>query len=942
MNPDVQSYLATYQHTQAYLRLSAAYCDYLGGIRWSSDDDALVYRDGRTFAFCAMIADFLEGFSSGGRVVPFGCVLHGIHLLQNGRKHPDVEVRRLHQLFSATGSNWRNAGALAAALADGVPEPVQPPRLEHVCRRLRDRAFPIRWFIARFHESPVAAPEAPAIAPPDFERLVSDRLAAYSEDELRGWLQHGRGPVHEAGKQLAREQPSPRSLTGVLAALLLRPRLAGAETYVTRLVGALTLPPRRLTPQELPVGGYADMTTHGALEHILPSQHALDELEFLRRFAERELLFFRREEPPAQNRQEIAVLIDQGVRTWGDVRVVLAAAALALGKQAITRTQGFRLAGSSNGGRLLDPLDADAETLGELVEASDLSFHPGAALEAVLETPCDALRDIVLLTHPRNLSEADVLVAARRAGPRDRVFAVALDEAGSASVSEIRHGAVVTLRQFRVEFAASQPPPSQPGPAEPLSPLSPWTGDVEPVPFPFRFGTQGPIKHFAFDYDSRHLLTVTGNGMLHLWGVDGNHREVLPRPFADGVPLVDIRAIVGVASGVVVVGVRDPQRLLAAHYDIPRRRCRIHDVGPAPPTVVVQYVEQYPGGPLQRCKDTGNPRIVAEYIPQCHTVSVAAPGAFRAPSHVVQLTTMSRSDTIVTTGASQPPVPMPAAVLDRYRYVVDTATGEITQRQAADGDEWSYLPESDGMPILRGASIAEMRSAGDTCAILATLADRTLRLLVLRGDRLIREHRYEQRIKEPRRFLLSPDGNWLAREWGARIVVENIDTPVMQMTTRAGGFPAEAQLYLGKDCLVLSQDRGQTHWHLVDWSDGTAKFYYEKKPKDAPLQRDAFREAMQRAPLTLVRAASASAPPSYDPQRFVAVAAPGRLGIALDRFGQVVVFRGDFETVCMFMAFRDRLAAWLPDGSRCGSAALGLGPETPGARARLGKLLKGL
>lgn len=253
------------------------------------------------------------------------------------------------------------------------------------------------------------------------------------------------------------QPPLPRTLMGVLAALLLRPRLAGAETYVTRLVGTLTLPPRRLAPQELPVGGYADMTTRGAVEHILPSQHALDELEFLRRFAERELLFFRREEPPAQNRQEIAILIDQGVRTWGDVRLVLAAAALALGKQCAGRAQQFRFAGTSNAGRLLDPLEADVETLGELIEASDLSFDPGTALEAVLEQPCDALRDVVLLTHPRNLREPDVLAAAHRAGKRDRVFAVALDEEGTAAMSEIRHGAPVLLRQFRVEFVAAQP-----------------------------------------------------------------------------------------------------------------------------------------------------------------------------------------------------------------------------------------------------------------------------------------------------------------------------------------------------------------------------------------------------------------------------------------------------------------------------------------------------
>src|SRR5260370_39887557 len=65
------------------------------------------------------------------------------------------------------------------------------------------------------------------------------------------------------------------------------------------------------------------------------------------------------------------------------------------------------------------------------------------------------------------------------------------------------------------------------------------------------------------------------------------------------------------------------------------------------------------------------------------------------------------------------------------------------------------------------------------------------------------------------------------------------------------------------------------------------------------------------------------------------------LTFALDHFGQLAVFGAGGMLVCMFLAFRDRLAAWLPDGSRCGSEALGLGPETPGARVTLAQVLQG-
>ena len=127
--------------------------------------------------------------------------------------------------------------------------------------------------------------------------------------------------------------------------------------------GALTLPPRRLAQQELPVGGYADVTTRGHVDHILPSQFALDDWDFLRRYAEHELLYFRREEPHEQTRHELVVLLDQGVRTWGDVRLVLGAALLALGKQAVDRKLPFRVATTTSPGSLDPTLDQAARGL---------------------------------------------------------------------------------------------------------------------------------------------------------------------------------------------------------------------------------------------------------------------------------------------------------------------------------------------------------------------------------------------------------------------------------------------------------------------------------------------------------------------------------------------------------------------------------------------------
>src|SRR5262249_28152759 len=159
----------------------------------------------------------------------------------------------------------------------------------------------------------------PPLDPEVFEAYVAAELERYSYHDLVHWLRHGAAPVRDAGDELAEEvlAAKPRSLAAALAEVSRHDRLSGAVPLVAPLVGALSWPPRRLAEPELPLGGYSDVTTRGQPEQVLPAQFALDELEFLRRHAERELLYYRREEPSCRTREEIVLLVDQGARTWG-------------------------------------------------------------------------------------------------------------------------------------------------------------------------------------------------------------------------------------------------------------------------------------------------------------------------------------------------------------------------------------------------------------------------------------------------------------------------------------------------------------------------------------------------------------------------------------------------------------------------------------------------
>jgi hypothetical protein len=922
-----------------YLRLSREYCKFLGGVRWSAVDDSLVYPDGITFAFNEEVAQFLEGLSSGGRLIHFGHALHLLDLLRQPRAATHPEAARLQRLFGRAGRPVRNAGAFCAAVCRDLPEPAVPVYPEHVCDRLRNESVPIRWFIVSFHDTFAAAERAP-LEPPDFERRVLTRTAAYRDDELLAWFTSGRGPVKEAGDALAREMPRRRSLDGALAALLERPRLAGAAGFVGQLVGALALPPRRLERQELPVGGYSDVTTHGRLDQILPSQFALDELDFLRRLAEQELLYFRREEPPRPTRQEMVVLLDQGVRTWGDVRLVLGAAVLALGRQAARRVVPFFVAATGNGGEVLDPLEADAEALGELVEASDLSANPGLALERVLETASDTPRDVVLLTHPRALAEEDVRAAARRLAAQDRLFALSLDGHGAAELSELRRGVPVRLRQFRVDFTRSSPRPVKRDDS-PADALPPWRGDVEPVGYPFRFGISGAVRpgHFTFDHGGEWLLAAADHGMLYVWKADGSRSEILPRGMTGGAVLKTVAGVAGVSGGFVVAGAVRGETVLF-HYDLAARACTGHAVKPIPAGATLCYLPEY------------------------HAVIAAPPGMYEGWAFDLATgrghgadDTLEPSNRAATAwqhclSRGLPVWSLPVTLYDRLMETLPTHASDLPSpglevdaggKVALHGvPPWGvFTPRADGQPVLKACTVIRAQCRGNTLALVINRSgpEPGVTLRLFRGPEGVplASFPFDPRAIDftAMGFTLSSDGRLLAfRGRKNRLDIRKVDGSAPPVLIQTGGFSGATILTLGHRCLLLLTGGG--HAHLLEWDTGRLELKHASDGGGG-LIRDHQELLVSPVP----EAGPAGVPESlhYDPARFLQ-GTTREVTVVGDRYGQVTVFDRKGRLVCMFFAFRHTLAGWLPDGTRLGPAGLTGGPESAGAMEKFGRALK--
>jgi hypothetical protein len=911
-----------------YLLIPADYSPFVGRLRWSANGEAIEYDDGTTFVFAPQLALFLEGLTSVRRPLHFAFVLHLLYLLGYGKEEGDFRPRVLTRAFEETGRPLRNAGTLCGLLCRILPGMTESFDMAQLCRRLASPALMVEIRLRMtLGDSDVDSLAVPPLESPALEKHFLDALSRFTVKELRQWLRYGCIPPSDAGEEVARAVPTgqPRTLRGVLSHLVQQRRLAGAVPFVAQMVSALALPPRRLTDRELPMGGYADVATRGHPEQILPSQFAIDEVEFVRRFAENELLYFRREEPHARVNEELVLLLDQGVRTWGEVRLVLGAAVLAFGKRADKRGLPVFLATTSNEGRLLDPLQAEDKQVADLVEASDLSANPGLALERVLEqqpAATAALRDIVLLTHPRSLGDADVAAAARRV-PRDtRLFAVTVDDHGAVQLSALRHGTPVKLSQFQVDFSlANAPVANDVEPVRPAEPLAAWRGDVEPVPFPFRFGViHGQSPHlFDFDLSGEWMVEVGQRGILHAWQPDGPGMEVLPRGFVDGAVLNPVDALLGVAGGFVACGIVQ-NKPVAVHYDFTLRKVTAHVLGPS------QHQS------WAWCYFSDFHSVVARCGQEVHAVDLTSGTRISSPSPVENTVRAARawkrvSDlslvgdgfrnprTVLLLPTNKPHPPQP--YLRIYEKKGEMLLGGVTP-------PWRpFAPVADGKPMDLGRLLTG-QYAGNVLALLSAHdAPYQLKLRLFRGPNSVSLGEISQ-ARNHVHFALSADGRRLARQTGPhQVEVRRVDNGLSQLAiSPRGRCHQDVQVELGEMWLTMQVGKMK---HLVRW-DGPALDVKMTLTDKATFVRQELAHTNLRT--SRVRLTRQSLPRSveYDMRRFSA-GVIGVLNVAVDCFGQVAIFERTGELVCMFFVFRDQFAAWLPDGTRCGPASLIGGPD---------------
>ena len=916
-----------------YLTIPADYWAPGPRLRWSHGCDAVEAEDGTTLALAIQLTAVLEGVFAAPPVPPFAFILAALAALKHGARFPDSPkaLDRLKAAHDAAGSggNARNVGVLIAELCRGLPTEPAPPMWPDLQLAMRRREV----FGERRRREWDATPPLPRV---EFERRLAARLADSDDATLRHWLTHG-GPPAGSGADLADAALSfPQRVAALLAELRSRDRLVGAATLAPALDAALTLPPRRPRPESVPQGGYSDVTTRGDPERLLPSQFALDPDEFVRRFAERELLYFRREEPHRPTAPERWLVVDQGVRTWGPVRLGLTAGVVALLSKNPAKVGECRLCVTSTP-VVHDPAATDPKELADRLEVSDLTANPGRTLERVLDVSQDdeppGPRDVLLFTHPRSLGEEVVRSAARHVRPIDRLFAVAVGDDGKAELAEWAAGGWVTHRRFRVDLVAGEAArvagvkaPPKPGPA------GEWSGDVEPIPFPFRAGTVSEVAGvIGFDADGEWVVAIGRGGLVHAKRLgDDSPVEVLPRAYRDGELLSRVEAVLGVNGGFVVCGLWRAGAALgdghaAAHYDIATRTVTLHFFMQAR----VKHPPTWSAFPDLHCVAVVKPDPTDPTVPRGVAVDLTTRARYPYPEHGPRGSDATRATAAWQRACTSLPTPVRLPVVSGpsdatppagpYLEVVD---GVLLLRRWP--WQWATLrPTAQGEPLAAGAKLFRAELAGSVLAVMMRRPKSVAKLYLLRGPdgAILREF---WPSNPGNAFALSRDGTRIARQvsgWEVEVGRTDPGGQTLGMLSPSG-FHTRLALDLSAARLTVRVGRYMHTFTLNEFA-----FRHERSATSY--------ESPSHRPYGYGTSGVA-----YDRDRFAELIQAGPWLAGYDRWGQVVLLDRAGKLVLTLAVRRELAAAWLHDGTRWGAAALlGAAPD-PNAAVRIGRALQ--
>jgi hypothetical protein len=275
---------------------------------------------------------------------------------------------------------------------------------------------------------------------------------------------------------------------------------------------------------------------------------------------------------------------------------------------------------------------------------------------------------------------------------------------------------------------------------------------------------------------------------------------------------------------------------------------------------------------------------------------------------------------------------------------LEPSRGEVVVNDGVNPPWPPFIPLADGRPILKGARFLDARYRAHTLAVKVEHPNAGGRyaLYLFRGPGGETLANYRLDVAEYA-YALSPHGEHLAVQTGpGSLRIYHVgEGGKPRCSVFQGGYPQQVTLSLYRHLFILGV--GATHFHTVHWLHGKLELVHSQKAVAWSAKPNSEARVLFDRTHSFVPSFSATGHLPFiigqHPERFVcAVELDGLLAV-LDRFGQVSILDPNHNLVCMFLARRNQIGVWMPDGSRAGSALLTGGPPTPGALEKIGQAL---
>ena len=183
-----------------YLQIPAEYCRSFGGLRWAQYGEAVEFLEGpaagRTFAFAAEIARFLEGLHDAGALRPGLRVCVAPPLSDRSGRSRDAGGEYLWAVSRADRRAVPRAGMSAAqcrgtvrlALPRAAPGDADPPELAGIHEILTGGSWVPQMVLEPPELGSMDHAEQPGLGSEEFEALVRVAADALSDEAIRHWL----------------------------------------------------------------------------------------------------------------------------------------------------------------------------------------------------------------------------------------------------------------------------------------------------------------------------------------------------------------------------------------------------------------------------------------------------------------------------------------------------------------------------------------------------------------------------------------------------------------------------------------------------------------------------------------------------------------------------------------------------------------------------------